>query len=109
ESTNASMSCTRGSPARRAEMRDAVVPGKAPRSRGNSPSTAVGLGRSATWTPTMLPPRRLRAAPGGAEATVGRFLGIIGARSVIIGLITEISEQRAGGDGPCMALARLDL
>jgi len=51
------------------------------------------------------------ALPGGAETTVGKFLGIVGARSVIIGLITEITEQpvRTDGTRPYAAIARLDL
>jgi DNA helicase HerA-like ATPase len=51
------------------------------------------------------------AQTGVVGATVGRFLGIIGTRSIIVGLITEISEQPAQADGsvPYSAVARLDL
>ena len=32
-------------------------------------------------------------APGAMRATVGKFLGIVSANSVIVGMVTEISEQ----------------
>lgn len=51
------------------------------------------------------------ALPSGDDATVGKFLGIVGARAVTIGLITEISEQAARNDDaqPYDAVARIDL
>ena len=51
------------------------------------------------------------AAPGSASrATVGKFLGIVSSGSVIVGLITEISERPQRDQDPsCRATACIDL
>jgi DNA helicase HerA-like ATPase len=52
-----------------------------------------------------------RDAFGGADATVGKFLGIIGAKSVTVGMITEIAEHAADRAAAIryMAVASIDL
>ena len=37
--------------------------------------------------------------PVGEQPTVGKFMGLIGGKGVIIGLITEIGEQAVPGSG----------
>ena len=50
------------------------------------------------------------AAADAARATVGKFLGILSGASVIVGMITEISERPAQEqDANCRNLARIDL
>jgi len=50
--------------------------------------------------------------PDKAQAKVGKFLGILSGKSIIIGLITEITEQPSGPinhEQTCSHVARLDL
>jgi len=52
----------------------------------------------------------LAATSTGARATVGKFLGVVSGTSVIVGLITEISERpQREQDATCRSTARLDL
>ena len=47
------------------------------------------------------------AAPGSASrATVGKFLGIVSSGSVIVGLITEISERPQRDQDPSCQIGR---
>jgi DNA helicase HerA-like ATPase len=54
----------------------------------------------------LIPP-----APGSmSRATVGKFLGVVSGTSVIIGLITEVSERTQRDQDPnCRSTARLDV
>jgi DNA helicase HerA-like ATPase len=50
------------------------------------------------------------APTAGARATVGKCLGIIGVSSIIVGMITEVSERQLRDQEPnCHSTARLDL
>ena len=51
------------------------------------------------------------APPGSAQrATVGKFLGVVSGSTVIIGLITEISERPQRDQDPsCRSTAQIDL
>ena len=50
-------------------------------------------------------------APGSnPRATVGKFLGVVGAGTVIVGMITEIAERPQPNDDPsCRSTARIDV
>ncbi len=51
-------------------------------------------------------------APGGGNATVGKFLAVMTAKSLIVGLITEIGEQPlapAGAGQTFRKVAQIDL
>jgi DNA helicase HerA-like ATPase len=50
------------------------------------------------------------AAAGGTRATVGKFLGVISGASVIVGMITDISERPLRDQDPnCRTTAQIDL
>jgi DNA helicase HerA-like ATPase len=52
----------------------------------------------------------LSSAPSGMRPTVGKFLGVISGPSVIVGMITEISERpQHDQDGSCRSVAKIDL
>ncbi len=51
-------------------------------------------------------------APGGENPTVGKFMGLLSGKAVIIGLVTEIGEQlfpSAGGNPAFRKVAKIDL
>ncbi len=52
----------------------------------------------------------LSAAPGGERSTVGKFLGVISGASVIVGMITQITERpQREQDANCRTVALIDL
>ena len=51
-------------------------------------------------------------APGGESTTVGKFMGLMSGKAVIIGLVTEVGEQlfpSAGGNPSFRKIGKLDL
>jgi DNA helicase HerA-like ATPase len=52
----------------------------------------------------------LSSAPSGMRPTVGKFLGVISGPSIIVGMITEISERpQHDQDTACRSVAKIDL
>ncbi len=80
-----------------------------------APSAHESLGRiisvsGAQAAVGLRPP--VQNLPDKAQAKVGKFLGILSGKSIIIGLITEITEQPSGPinhEQACNHVARLDL
>jgi DNA helicase HerA-like ATPase len=51
----------------------------------------------------------LRAGGGERQATVGKFLGIVSEGATIIGLITQVGEEKTAGSTAFRAIAHVDL
>jgi DNA helicase HerA-like ATPase len=51
----------------------------------------------------------VRTAGDDAQVTVGRFMGIVNGKTVLIGLVTEVSEQQTNQPAVYRSIARLDL
>ncbi|MEJ2376364.1 MAG: DUF87 domain-containing protein [Pseudolabrys sp.] len=50
------------------------------------------------------------SAAGASRATVGKFLGVVGGHSIIVGMITHVAERETvEQDRPCNAMAKMDL
>src|SRR4051812_12622691 len=80
----------------------AAAPARAPRETLGRVMAVSGAQVTIGLTPTM---------PGSpSRATVGKFLGVVSGNTVIVGLITEISERPQRDQDPnCRSTARMDL
>jgi DNA helicase HerA-like ATPase len=70
------------------------------------------IGRVAIVTGSQASVELNERATGGERPTVGKFMGLVSGKSVIIGLTTEVGEQAltaAGGGQSYRKMARLDL
>src|SRR5690349_21374841 len=79
-----------------------AAPARAPRETLGRVLAVSGAQNTIGLTPTM---------PGSpSRATVGKFIGVVSGCTVIVGLITEISERPQPAQDPsCRSTARMDL
>jgi DNA helicase HerA-like ATPase len=100
-------------------IRPAAQPSAAPSSvfpqaaaAAPSPATRETLGRvmAVTGAQVTVGLTANQAAAELARATVGKFLGILSGRAIIVGMITEVSERPVRDQDPaCRNVARMDL
>jgi len=77
-----------------------------------APAGPETIGRVVAITGSEATVELTARAPTGTSATVGKFMGLMTAKSLIVGLITEVGEQAlaAGGAGPTFRkIAQIDL
>src|SRR5258708_14245580 len=79
----------------------------------STPANARGIGRVVAINGSQATAELSPRAPDGENPTVGKFMGLLTGKSIIVGLITDVGEQPLGtaaGSGQAYRkVARLDL